>query len=189
MEREAAAHPGGMASITGCTEDELQRVLAFGREHGALVLAAHNAPDEWTVSGDAHAISAVLARHAGSRLPVSGAWHSPAMAGAVDELRAAVAAIAWRAPAAPVIANRSGDAVADADAGAIAELLAGQLVRPIRWARSMATARAAGVTDYVVLGPSKVIRALVHKNLGRDTRVHVVETLDDVTRTAKELRS
>jgi [acyl-carrier-protein] S-malonyltransferase len=182
MEREALLHPGGMAALSGTEDSVLDHVHAV-QSAGSLVVAAHNAPTQWTVSGVAPALAALASRTATMRLPVAGAWHSPAMAGAVDEVRAAAAAAA-KAPAvnAPrsvaVVANRTG-ALATPDDD-VAALLAEQLVRPVQWARTLAALAVAGVDHFVVAGPGKLMRALVQKNLGARTRVSIVETLADV---------
>lgn len=220
MEREAALHPGGMVAIVGSEASVLEHVQAVNAlgssgspaspgSHGShglpgtddarsLVIAAHNAPTEWTLSGAAPALAAIAARIATTRLAVAGAWHSPAMASAVEEVRATatsvlasaaaestapsprpVAIIADRSPrSATVVANRNG-AVATADDD-VAALLAEQLVRPVQWARTLATLAASGVDHYVVAGPGKLMRALVHRNLGARTRVSIVETIADV---------
>jgi [acyl-carrier-protein] S-malonyltransferase len=186
MEREAALHPGGMSSVTGTEESVIEHVRAV-QATGSLVVAAHNAPTDWTLSGVARALAAVAARIATTRLPVAGAWHSPAMTGAVEEVRAAVTAVvappaaisvATNPRPAAVVTNRTG-ALATADDD-IASLLAEQLVRPVQWVRTLATLAAAGVDHYVVAGPGKLMRALVHKNLGARTRVSIVETIADV---------
>ncbi|MBV8760400.1 MAG: ACP S-malonyltransferase [Deltaproteobacteria bacterium] len=182
MEREAARNPGGMHAITG-DDSEVAELVA---RHG-VALAAHNGPEEWTVSGDTSRLAALASSRATTRLPVAGAWHSPAMAGAVDELARAIRSTALAKPRANVIANSDGRAVADPDA--VAELLAGQLVRPVQWASCLRTLAAAGVTTYVVLGPSKLLRSTVHKNLGRDVRVIVVETFRDVAAAREQLRA
>jgi [acyl-carrier-protein] S-malonyltransferase len=182
MEREALLHPGGMAALSGTEDSVLDHVHAV-QSAGSLVVAAHNAPTQWTVSGVAPALAALASRTATMRLPVAGAWHSPAMAGAVDEVRAAAAAAA-KAPAvnAPrsvaVVANRTG-ALATPDDD-VAALLAEQLVRPVQWARTLAALAVAGVDHFVVAGPGKLMRALDQKNLGARTRVTNVETLADV---------
>jgi [acyl-carrier-protein] S-malonyltransferase len=181
MEREAALHPGGMAALAG-TEDSVLEHVRAAQSAGSLVVAAHNAPTDWTISGVAPALAAVASRTSTNRLAVAGAWHSPAMAGAVEEVRQAAATAITAATVAPrtvgVVTNRTGTvATADDD---VTALLAQQLVHPVQWARTLATLAAAGVDHYVVAGPGKLMRALVHKNLGPRTRVSIVETLADV---------
>src|SRR6185503_2008455 len=165
-----------------------ERALAAGRARGSLVFAAQNAPDEHVLSGTEPALAAVLASAPASapvsapvtRLPVAGPWHSPAMAGAVDELQAALAAVPTRTPRALLVCNRTGAAAAPADVPA---LLAGQLVHPVRWVATLDTLRALGVTRYIVVGPGKLLRSLVRRTLG-DVAVHIVESMRDVARVA-----
>jgi [acyl-carrier-protein] S-malonyltransferase len=185
MEREAALHPGGMVAIAGTEETVPEHVRAV-QSAGSLVVAAHNAPLQWTLSGVEPALAAIASRTSTTRLPVAGAWHSPAMSGAVEEVRAAaVAALATGARSVAVVTNRTGLLAADNDD--VAALLAEQLVRPVQWTRTLATLAAAGVDHYVVAGPGKLMRALVQKNLGPRTRVSIVETLGDVRALEAEL--
>ena len=90
MEREAAQHPGGMIAVAGHDEAAVCELVRIGSLAGSVVVAAHNAAHEWTLSGDRDALSQIAARTAVTRLPVAGAWHSPAMAGAVVDVTAAV---------------------------------------------------------------------------------------------------
>ena len=182
MEREATRHPGGMIAVAGDARTIAQLVASAP----AIALAAHNAPEEWTLSGDDRGLAAVAARCAATRLPVAGAWHSPAMAGAVADFAAALADAAIAREACEVVANRDG---ARATSATLRELLAGQLVRPVQWAKTMQTLASAGVTHYIVLGPSKLVRGLVYKNVGRAVRVVVVESYDDIARAVAELAS
>lgn len=169
MAREAAAYPGGMVRLKG--DGELAaRVLA---EHpGALWLGAHNGPDEYALSGSDAVLARVLAQHPAVRLAVAGAWHCPAMAGAVDELAAAVAAVPKRPMHAQLIANRDGELATDTS---LPELFVGQLVRPVQWVASLTTLARLEPRRLLAVGPGKTLRALVHRNLG----VHVdVEMID-----------
>lgn len=178
MEREAAQHPGGMIAVVGQSEEAVRELVRIGSAAGSVVIAAHNAAQEWTLSGDRGALDAITARTAVTRLPVAGAWHSPAMTGAVAEVREAVGQVPVTGAGARVVCNRTGElAPRDADIG---ELLAGQLVRPVQWVQTLATLAAAGVTEYLVLGPSRLVRSLVLKAHGGRMPVIGVETPDDV---------
>jgi [acyl-carrier-protein] S-malonyltransferase len=178
MAREAARRPGGMAALG--PDVELARVLAAAAPHGRLVLAAENTPHERVVSGDAAAIAAVVAAFPSRRLPVAGAWHSPAMAGAVEELHAALAAIPRRPARAPLVSNRDG-AIAAADD--VPRRLAEQLVHPVRWTAALATLAARGVTRHVIAGPGRLLRGLVRDNLGA-VDVQIVDRGRDLVRVA-----
>jgi [acyl-carrier-protein] S-malonyltransferase len=172
MAWQAACHPGGMAVAT----DDLERVLVVGRAKGRLVVAGHNTPAEITVSGDAAAIAAAVAIGC-RRLPVAGAWHSEAMADAVDELRAALDAIP-RKTGVRFVCNRDGSVAAPER---IPELLAAQLVRPIRWTACAKTLAVLGVTRFIAVGPGRLVRAMVRANLG-DVDVRIFAGMRDLTR-------
>jgi [acyl-carrier-protein] S-malonyltransferase len=176
MAREAAAHPGGMVALATADAAQIEAALAAGRSAGTLCLAARNAPDETVLSGDEAAVRAVLAfaPQIATRVPTSGAWHSPAMAGAVEEWRAAVTRMEPRPLRCAFIANRTGDIASPGD---IPDLLAEQLVRPVEWARSLAAVRAR-VAAVVTIGPGAVLRSLWHKNQ-RDAALPLLATDDE----------
>jgi len=175
MEREATRHPGSMLAFGG---DDPGAALELGRAHGEVVVAAHNARDEWTLAGDRRALGAIAARFPTTRIPVQGAWHSPAMAAAVQELEAALRAASAVPPTIGLVANRTGELVEDP--ATIPALLAGQLVRPIAWVRTLETFAAASITHVIAVGPSKVMRGLVRKNLGARVTILAAETVTDL---------
>lgn len=188
MEREASRHNGGMVALSG-TRGEMTDALDAARQVGGATLAAHNTPTQWVLSGDPEALDSVLDEYPGVPLRVAGAWHSPHMAGAVQELHQAVQGAGTRKPPKGFVCNQSGKL---ARRGDMPELLAGQLTRPVHWAGTMSTLDRCGVTDYVTVGPGKVLRGLVRKNLGKQTRIHATDspealdqTLDMLTRAAQ----
>lgn len=192
MAREAARRPGGMLALRAADRDTCARALALGASAGSICLAAHNAPDEWILSGDHGALAQVAARFSAVRLAVAGAWHSPAMAGAVDELGDALGAVARRPGRAGFVANRDGQIAAEDD---IPALVAGQLVRPIEWVATLRTLARAGCRRLIAVGPGKMLRGLVRRSLGPGAdggpgvegvdcveEVEIVEDLHDVDR-------
>jgi [acyl-carrier-protein] S-malonyltransferase len=156
MAAAAERNPGGMIALRNADPAACERALALG----GLCLAAHNAPDEYVLSGSREAIARALREVPSTRLAVAGAWHSPAMADAVPELAQALHAIP-RSPGVSFVANRDG-AIADADA--IPELLAHQLVRPIAWVAAQRTL-ARATTRWLAIGPAAVIRALARRTV------------------------
>ncbi len=173
MGREAARHPGGLLRLKG-DRALVDRALADCAPLGWLCVAAHNGPDEWVVAGDRAALAHAAARFPSAQFGVAGPWHSPAMAGALGELSALLSAIPRHPMRARFIANRDG---AFADDARIPELLAGQLVHPVEWVASLATLAAAGARRFLAVGPGKTLRALVHRNLGLDREVEMVDSL------------
>lgn len=177
MGRQAARFPGGMVQVDGHAA-EVERIIAASAY--ALVLAAHNAPREWVVSGGEAAVAAAVRQHGGTRLAVAGAWHSPAMADAVEELRAALDALPRRAPHTAALSNRDAAPLGD-DAPA---RLAQQLVLPVNWVATVRALAARGVTRYLALGPGKALRSLVRRNLGDTAPVEIVDDLRSVAASA-----
>jgi acyl transferase domain-containing protein len=181
MAREAARHPGGMLRVKG-DRAVVERALAVGREAGWICIAACNGPDEHAVSGDDAALARVAAHFPATRLAVAGAWHSPAMADAVDELAEVQRAVARRPMRARFVANRDGAFAHDDD---VPDLLVGQLVRPVEFVASLATLVDAGVRRWLAVGPGKMIRALVHRNVGVACDVEMIDSLAAVARSAR----
>jgi [acyl-carrier-protein] S-malonyltransferase len=187
MEREAHLHPGGMVALSKITEATLHEALACGRTRGRLDLAARNAIDTWVVTGEESALRAVAARFSATRLSASGPWHSPALANAVDELRAALLSIVREPARARLLANRTGRPVEDE--AEIPELLAGQLIRPVAWLETLDFLAASEVTDIVVIGPARPHATLARSRLGGRARVWTTETVDEFSFAVEALRS
>lgn len=163
------ARPGAMAAVLGLVTAEVEAACndASGGD-GVAVAANLNAPDQTVISGDPVAVSRAgegcKARGAKRVLPlkVSGAFHSPLMAPAVDGLREALAATDFADPQFPVIANASARPVTTGlDAK---RLLADQLTAPVRWVACMQQAAAIvpGAT-FVEIGPGNVLTGLLKR--------------------------
>jgi [acyl-carrier-protein] S-malonyltransferase len=167
-----------MAAITGLPAAEIEAAIAALDVQGVIGVAAVNAPLQVTASGDPAPIDALVGALAGTGarvtpLRVSGAWHSEHMRPAVERFERALAACDLGPPTAPLVFNRHGREAAEP--AAVRELLAGQLVTPIRWDAVMARLDDSGITDYVEIGPGRVLRGLVRLNLpDRDVAVHNV---------------
>jgi len=185
MAREAARRPGGLLAILDGSEAAVAAALARGRAAGWMEIAAWNAVDEVILAGDPAALAAAPAAAPSRRLPVAGAWHSAAMQGAVEELRAALRRAPRRPPSVAMVLNRDGLPASGPDE--IPDQIAEQLTRPIHWTRTLATLSTAGVTDLVTIGPGKVLRGLARKALGSAVRVHGTEDTDDLRRTQEAL--
>jgi [acyl-carrier-protein] S-malonyltransferase len=187
MGREAQRHPGGMLALVEASERRVDEALRLGGTRGALVLAARNAVDEWVLSGEEPALSLVAASFRSVRLPTPGAWHSPAMAGAVEELASALHAVPRGKLTGSLVGNRTGAVVEREDE--IPSLLAEQLVRPMDWAAVLQTLRDRGVRQFVTVGPGKVLRGLLRKNFGSEVCVLSTETPSELDETIGRLLS
>lgn len=178
MAREAARHAGGMLAVAAADRAAAEEALALAREHGLAAIAAHNAPGQWVISGELPALRAVAARFAATPVPVAGPWHTEAMAGAVEEFRAAAQGAVRGALGVPLIANRTGERVGDARE--LPDLLAGQFTHPVEWEHTMQTIARAGTTEVVVLGPGKALRGLARRGLPATVRLRAAELPEDL---------
>jgi [acyl-carrier-protein] S-malonyltransferase len=179
--------PGAMAAVLGLATAEVQSACdeASGPD-GLAVPANLNAPDQTVISGDPSGVSRAgegcKARGAKRVIPlkVSGAFHSPLMAPAVDGLREALADATFADPAYTVIANASGEAVrTGVDAK---RLLADQLTAPVRWVACMeAAAQFAPDATFIEIGPGNVLSGLL-KRIVPTAKSMTLGTADEVDR-------
>jgi [acyl-carrier-protein] S-malonyltransferase len=187
MYAAGTARPGAMAAVLGlATEQVDQACNAASGADGVAVAANLNAPDQTVISGDPPAVvrAGEGCRQRGAKrvvpLKVSGAFHSPLMAPAVDGLHDALVGVDFRDPAFPVIANAGAEPVrTGVDAK---RLLLDQLTAPVRWVECMqaAAALAPGAT-FVEIGPGNVLSGLL-KRIVPGARTVALGTADDVER-------
>lgn len=178
MARAAQRRPGGMVALgVSSREAALEAakgVVALGR----VELAAHNAADEWVLSGDWAALRALPARCSPVALATGGPWHSSAMEPAVAEYRVALRQALRGRPRLALVSNATGRPVGPGDD--LVEQLAGQLTRPIEWAATLATLSGMAVERVVTIGPAKALRGLARRGLGRDVRLEGVDVPEDL---------
>jgi [acyl-carrier-protein] S-malonyltransferase len=179
------ARPGAMAAVLGLATAEVEAACNEASGNGGVAVAANlNAPDQTVISGDPGAVASAgegcKARGAKRVVPlkVSGAFHSPLMAPAVDGLREALGSAGFTDPEFPVIANASGTAVRTGmDAK---RLLADQLTAPVRWVACMrAAAEVAPDATFVEVGPGNVLSGLL-KRIVPGGRAVTLGTADEV---------
>jgi [acyl-carrier-protein] S-malonyltransferase len=181
------ARPGAMAAVLGLATAEVEAACNEASGDGGVAVAANlNAPDQTVISGDPGTVASAgdgcKARGAKRVVPlkVSGAFHSPLMAPAVDGLREALGSASFTDPEFPVIANASGTAVRTGmDAK---RLLADQLTAPVRWVACMrAAAELAPDATFVEVGPGSVLSGLL-KRIVPGARAVTLGTADEVER-------
>jgi [acyl-carrier-protein] S-malonyltransferase len=144
MYEQGVQRPGAMAAILGVLTASIDDLCAQATvERGLVVPANYNSDEQVVISGEVAGVERAmeLAKEAGAKrclpLPVSGAFHSPLMAPAVDGLSAALYAETWQDPAVPVVANVNAEPVRTADRART--LLVQQLTAPVQWTRVMRT--------------------------------------------------
>ncbi|MFJ5987169.1 ACP S-malonyltransferase [Lentzea sp. NPDC092896] len=157
----AGAAGGGMIAVTGLDREQVTDLLRQGG-FGSLVVANDNSPEQCVVSGDAESIDALgeflQAREVRwVRLRVSGAFHSELMRPAQQEFSRFLGGVDLGTPGTPVIANAT---AVPYPAGGTAEILANQVVSPVRWTETVRYLLDAGVTEFVELG-GRVLTKLV----------------------------
>ncbi len=169
MQRACEARPGTMAAILGLADERVTEVCAevAARTHEVVVPANYNCPGQLVISGTVEGITAACEalKAAGAKralvLQVGGAFHSPLMQPAEDELAAALARTTFHEATCPVYQNV--DAAPHSAPEEIRENLRRQLTAPVRWTQSVQRLVADGHTDFVEVGPGKVLQGLVKK--------------------------
>ena len=169
MQRACEAQPGTMAAILGLPDERVEQICAEVAAATAeiVVPANYNCPGQLVISGTVAGVTAACEalKAAGAKralvLPVGGAFHSPLMQPAEDELAAALARTTFHAAVCPVYQNV--DAAPYAAPEEIRANLRRQLTAPVRWTQSVQRLVADGHTSFVECGPGKVLQGLVKK--------------------------
>lgn len=169
MQKACETKPGGMAAVLALADDIVERICAeIQAETGEVVVAAnYNCPGQLVISGTVEGIRIACERMkaAGAKralvLPVGGAFHSPLMASAKDELAAAIANTTFNTPSCPVYQNVVAKAVTDPTE--IKQNLEAQLTGAVRWTQSVEAMVADGAINFTEVGPGKVLQGLVQK--------------------------
>lgn len=182
MAAAAQRTPGAMAAIVGL-DVELVEALCAAAEAQPVVVANLNSPRQAVVSGTEDGVAEVSAAAAAAgalrarRLPVGGAYHSPLMAPARDELAPLLAAVAIAEPSRGFVSSTTGEPVADPEQQRTH--LLGQITAPVRWRDTVARLAGRGVTRYLEVGPGRVLsglgremhRAAVHETVRPAPRI------------------
>ena len=165
MQKACEAEPSTMAAILGLDDDVVETACA--EQDGIVVAANYNCPGQLVISGQIPAVEAAceVLKEKGARrallLPVGGAFHSPLMEPAREELAAAIEATNIVAPRCPVYQNVS--AQGESDPATIKNNLVAQLTAPVRWTQTMHAMIADGATSVLEVGPGKVLQGLFKK--------------------------
>ena len=165
MQKACELQPSTMAAVLGLDDDIVEKVCAT--TEGIVVAANYNCPGQLVISGEVEAINRACEtlKEEGARralvLPVGGAFHSPLMEPAREELAAAIESTNFSKPNCPIYQNVTANAVIDESA--IKTNLISQLTAPVRWTQSVQQMVADGATLFTEVGPGKVLQGLVKK--------------------------
>ena len=165
MQKACDNNPGTMAAVIGLENSVVENICK--EIEGVVVAANYNCPGQLVISGEIKAIDLACEklREQGARralvLPVGGAFHSPLMEEAKQELENAINNTTFNKPLCPIYQNVTSFAVSDEIK--IKENLIAQLTSPVKWAQSIQKMAADGATNFIELGPGKVLQGLTHK--------------------------
>ena len=165
MQKACELQPGTMAAVLGLEDAKVEELCAT--IDGIVTPANYNCPGQLVISGELKAVEAACEKmkEAGAKkaliLSVSGAFHSVLMKPAEEELAAAIEQTAFHKPLCPVYQNVTTTAVSDENA--IKTNLIKQLTAPVKWTQSVQQMIADGATEFIEVGPGKVLQNLVKK--------------------------
>ncbi|WP_142785024.1 ACP S-malonyltransferase [Changchengzhania lutea] len=171
MQKACEIEPSTMAAVLGLDDHIVEDVCA--KTEGIVVAANYNCPGQLVISGELEAINRACEtlKAAGARralvLPVGGAFHSPLMEPAREELAAAIENTTFSKPQCPIYQNVTASAIMNEVA--IKINLISQLTAPVRWTQSVQQMITDGATLFTEVGPGKVLQGLV-KKINRDAQ-------------------
>lgn len=168
MQKACEKKPSTMAAIIGLSDEQVEAVCKeISTEENVVVPANYNCPGQLVISGDIEAVNAACTKlsEAGARralvLKVGGAFHSPLMQPAKDELEKAIQTTEFHTPSCPVYQNVDGKA--HTEPAEIKQNLIAQLTAPVRWTVEVNSMIAAGATDFIECGPGKALQGMIAK--------------------------
>lgn len=167
MQQAVPVGTGGMAAILGLTDEQVRQACAEAAGAEVVEAVNFNAPSQVVIAGHRGAVERACeaAKKLGAKrallLPVSAPFHSSLLKPASERLRERLANVALAAPKVPVLNNI--DVAIETDPARIRDALARQAAGPVRWAQTIATMAADGVTHVVEIGPGKVLSGLTKR--------------------------
>lgn len=176
MQRACGIERGTMAAVLGLEDQVVEEVCASA--DGVVVAANYNCPGQLVISGAFEAVehACETLKEAGARrallLPVGGAFHSPLMEPAREELASAIENTPFNAPKVPIYQNVTATAVTEVQT--LKENLVAQLTAPVKWTQSVQNMWGDGFVQFVECGPGNVLQGLV-KKIEREAEVSSVQ--------------
>lgn len=165
MQAACDANPSSMAAVLGLSDDKVEEIC--DSIEGIVVPANYNCPGQLVISGETSAVEKACEKmkEAGAKralmLPVNGAFHSPLMAPAQEQLAAAIGNTRFRNATIPVYQNITTTAVTDPEE--IKQNLISQLTGPVKWTQSIQNMINDGATTFIEVGPGKTLQGLIKK--------------------------
>ena len=179
MQKACEAQPSTMAAIIGLADEKVEEICAgINREGHVVVPANYNNPGQLVISGNVEAICEACEqlKAAGAKralpLKVGGAFHSPLMQPAKDELQQAIEATEFSTPRCPIYQNVDGKPHTNPDE--IKQNLIAQLTSPVRWTQCVQQMIADGATDFTECGPGKALQGMIAK-INKEVTAHGIQ--------------
>jgi [acyl-carrier-protein] S-malonyltransferase len=169
---------GGMGAVIGLTDEQVHEIVEQAREHGEISVANLNAPGQIVLSGVIPALVFALemSKTVGARkavqLTVSVASHSPLMRRARAEFSQILGHVPFRPPRVPLLGNVHANLISTADG--LRDELSEHLVHGVQWTETVRRMVADGVTDFVEVGPGRVLSGLI-KRISPEAGAHAVD--------------
>jgi [acyl-carrier-protein] S-malonyltransferase len=166
MQKACEMEPSTMAAVLGLSDEDVEEVCDSIKD-AIVVPANYNCPGQLVISGSFDGIDKAceLLKAKGAKralkLPVGGAFHSPLMQPASEELRTAIENTTFSKPICPVYQNVN--AYPQTDPEQIKQNLIAQLTAPVRWTQTVKNMVTDGATEFIELGPGDVLKGLVKK--------------------------
>ena len=181
MHREALANPGHMAAVIGLDMDAVLAIVEEAKQGDILDVANHNTEQQIVITGQKDPVDRAvkMAKEKKGKaisLKVSGAWHSRLMQAGVDEFRAFMEDISFSPPQSEMLFNAT--AQRETDPECIKDIMANQLVRPVKWYDIMRKMLDDGVDTFVEVGPKNVLAGLLKKIASPDDDISVFSAQD-----------
>lgn len=165
MQKACEMNPSTMAAILGLEDELVEKICA--ETEGVVVAANYNCPGQLVISGEIPAVEAACEKlkEAGAKraliLPVGGAFHSPLMQPAEEELAQAIEQTTFNTPICPIYQNVSTTAITDPEQ--IKKNLIAQLTAPVKWTQSVQNMLSDGAAEFIEVGPGNTLQGLIKK--------------------------
>ena len=178
MQKACELNPSTMAAILGLEDDVVENICAV--TDGVVVAANYNCPGQVVISGELQSVKRAceILTEKGARralvLPVGGAFHSPLMAPAKEQLAAAIENTTFQTPSCPIYQNVT--AMPVVNEMEIKANLISQLTAPVKWTQSVQQMIQDGASEFIEVGPGNVLQGLVKKiDRGMNTKAATFE--------------
>jgi len=181
MHRESLENPGAMAAVIGTDIETVGKIVAQAGENGVLAIANLNTSEQIVITGEKEPLSRAidLLKEKGKKvipLKVSGAWHCSLMGNALDNFRQFMEDIPFSRPQTAMLFNATAESETDPEK--IKDVIAQQLISPVRWYDIILKMLQDGVDIFLEVGPKKVLTGLLKKTLPRERELKAYNVED-----------